>query len=407
MKKIFLMALTAVTMLSSCSKQQDETTNEVGTRTLQLSFSKAATRASDAPGDNSTEVQSMRIQVLAGSAIIKDLTLGAGDIAKVKLTTTGAAGGYYVLDVPVSATDVRVWATLASGETNLSFDKTVDINDWNGANVDFTKLPFYGEKQIQKTGNTPSTSPDGNILWYAPVTITPQMARFEVFNTIKDASMDTKAQDFFKGVNVAGVYMNNVQLTAAAGAITNAGNGDKDWGTSDWTEGNWDAAGLLAYTAGSGSFKNLFNDAYGNGVTFEGPNGIAPNNKVDAYQLWERTVPHIVLKVSYQARIGYVWDPTMNGNTGGWDFTGASWETRYGWITITGFAENANQITEIAHGKIYRLNLGALAAKFKAPENENEIPEGPIDPDPEPEAVDLQVAVTVTPWTVVDVTPTM
>jgi hypothetical protein len=190
-------------------------------------------------------------------------------------------------------------------------------------------------------------------------------------------------------VELVAVFINNYWATNAKGALQSHPMGNTVFSitpTSGVSATPFSTVTVTnAYT--HPQFRDLANNDVATGVT------LATGSRVYAYHLFagqtpatpsslKNGLPHLILLIKGQYATGY--------------YEGSN---RYflGWVTFTQYRIDASTlVTTIENNKIYKMGVGETGIVI-TPEI--------ITPDPEMEEFDLGIAVTVTPWTAVTVTP--
>ncbi len=395
MKKLMVAAFAALTLFS-CSKEDTNpgltgNQNAVNVKFVLGNTSSKSIDDSHPSGDYLPVIKTINIYALdASNAVLNTFKFtDAADIealiGKVNGSNLDAPAGKKIT-MNSSATQIKVVAN----ET----DKT-NINDIQG----FDNVPVSGTGTITKGSHT-GTDADP---YTATVSITPDLARFEVFGAIQ---MDLATNGYY-AVDVEEIFINNTKLTAAGAADLTATE------ASPWT--NWYAA----YNTANGTKKALFDKIansqgankpmvpIANTSAYYLPAGTATNsigviaNKAAGYNMFPQIttqvtptkdevvsqMPHIILRVKVYLTAS--------------DYAAGKFVAGKEFITIRSFTTDGTEGTRIKSmdgGKIYSLNLNDLSDLFTPTTD-------PTDPDPEGKKVTVEVKVTVTKWTATNVKP--
>lgn len=376
MKKIFLLAVAASTLLA-CSNNDLDLTTDTGDKPLAMSvyLSKVTDRAISDAAQNGATINSLQVRVLTteGAQIGGVHTFNSSSTPTLTTLITGSVAddaNIIVEKVSSTASSVEVRGyNNATAPASWEALSTIDAKSVNAIqSYAFENIPFISTTGVDgKDIITKGTDLNGNERkkWTAEPSIKPYFARFEVSGTPILYKEDGSAVlNDGTTIVVNNIYMNAVGNKT--GGVTTYGNTGGNWtydGTSiSGTSGNWEAG---YYT----NFADMYGDA---------PTGA----QVQAFNLWSQaTMPHVILKVTV----------TPKGDA----------EKAYaGFVTIKNFT--ATGVSGIVNGNIYSVNLGDLHIKYNS-----ETGGGDIDPNPEDVEADLHLKVTVLPWVKVNLTPGM
>lgn len=364
--KFLLMSALAIATLASCNKEGVSPTGD--TSSLQFKISVPETKAIQDPGTaTAPALSSMKVELMNAS----DVVLETYTLTSAQISADQSATGYVFEQVTDAATKVKVTANgLATPSTAIAAYQTT-----------FAAVPFSGSSAITYSSGDVNT--DGHKLKKAAVPIVSEVARVEVVGGI---NVD-KAVNGYYAVDVLEVYINNYLATSTATTpyfVNHNTPGDGLWQTPNnfGTDKTWNSITTTAPATGAFYATN-----HNVGIL---------TGKSDAYHIFpaaasasdkatvESELMHIVLKVNiYKEAADYPASPVAEEH----------------WITIRSFNDGSSLIDKFEAGKIYKLDLSTLTDKFKPGE------EPPTDPDPESAKADLELKVTVTPWSIVTMTP--
>lgn len=447
MKKIFFMALVAMSFFSSCSeKETGDTKEESKLKSLEFSLEVASptTRMSDG---SVTDKAAVAAAVRAG---ITDITVeyfnGTGSLGTYQLTNdqvitvksdnqTGDRKPVRIKDIPAATTKVNVY---------MNVKAATDINDLQ---TSYNVMEYRGKNAVSITLKAVAGGDNGRDLYEVEVGVTPVLSRFEFSGTVSDIvinqdgngtlptgitdgtqadaqkhvkegvilAAEAAARDAWKVANpgaadptwaytytvayaydpaynitsIDGYYMNNIPLTKGGALVLNA---------NDAT-GNWNADGLASYNATTGSMKKMFD------TTVEA-------DKTIAYNLFPQTftpavagaatvnevkqhMPHFILKLT----------TSKTSQATQWITIRALRNTATGEPLITSFEPGKVYVLDAAQIKVnqYSAKLSVTANGAKGPDIIDPI--DPVDPNPEPQGKDLDLLVKVLDWEAVYVKP--
>ena len=398
MKKLFLMAFTAITLFS-CSNEGDDSVvdNNVSTFSLALKIERETfTRAMQTPGTGDpAAIQSMIIEVFDATYFkIAAKALSAQEIAGAMDNTAvlGDAGRIVFPNISSRAAYVKLWAFQSDvAIANLPV-LGGSINDYQMA---FDAIPFYpvtgtigssvtdanGFISINKSV-TPAPGPNlsGNKIWTVEASLAPYFARFEMKPTLPTGGItavttpDLNTNDAFPvgtTIDITGIYMNNIRDQKGGAIVTNAGN-FMSWGSGNWATGH-------PYEV-DGDWSNMYNAAASHATTTP----LDFSTLSDCYNLYAQAVsPHVIVRVMVNLPAGSAMANAMG-------------ENYYGFITLKDFKTTSGTLLS---------NLGVEAAKIYKVALDLAVKPSNIDSEPEATAADLYGKVTIVEWTEVALTP--
>lgn len=378
--KSFLLSMLAVAALASCSNESNESVTDQGVN-MKFKFGVAETKAIQDPGTNNpVRVDDMTVYLRKGTNVIATHVLTTQQIAAAQTE----AGVIFEKINPV-VDNVKVIAnTNAIGlNGNISAYQTA-----------LQSIPFEGEGAV--VDNNKTNPNDGHKLVEASITIKGALARFE----IKSGINVTEAANGVYAVDVKSIYINNYFRNMGTNKAFFGHNADESlpW-AGDWVSGTTFGADK---TWNEISFNNSSASYYATNHNI----GVL-DGKVDAYHLFPDSVAPGSSKATVAANLPHIILEVEVYRTAA-DYASGTKIPYKRWITIRSFNDTTTGalITKFEGGKIYRLDLGALAGYFEpADPSDPTNPVTPVDYYPEEEEVDLALYVTVEPWTIVSMTP--
>lgn len=371
MNKLLMLALGAVTVLSSCSKDDSVIQDETGTKSLAMSVdlgNKKTKAEADPAGEVSINSLKVKVYSAGGTQLGSDVTIGAAttpalgdivngsiaddDIKRVIVEKVNSTAAYVEIRGYNNET-APAWETLSAIDART-------VNQIQG--YAFQDIPFItttGTNGMDNINKTADLNANDRKVWEVSASIKPYLARFEVSGTPKLVKLDGNTPVTDATITVNNIYMNNVGNKT--GSLILKGNTGGHWthegGKITGTTGDWEASYYTDLSA---------------------MHGVAPGaNKVQAFNLWPQGMPHVILKVTV----------TPDGKT---PYTG--------FVTIKNFSGAAS----IVNGNIYAVNLDDLSLKY-----DSNTGGGDIDPNPEDTEADLHLKVTVMNWVRIVLTPSV
>ena len=400
MKKLFLMALTAITLFSCSNEETDQVidnNNNPSSFSLALKIErKTFTRSMQDPGTGSAaSIESMIIEVFdATYSKIGSKALSSTEIAGAM--NAGAALGdesrIVFSGIDSRAAYVKIWAF----QTNVAAaDLPVLGGSINKYQMPFKAIPFYpvageiadsttdsnGFISINKSNNpAPGPNTNGNKIWTVEASLAPYFARFEIKPTLPVGgitpitSPDPIGNNAFPvgtSIDITGIYMNNISDLEGQSVTLNLGN-LMSWGNGDWADGHPYAV--------DGEWSNMYNAVAPHTTTTP----LDFSSQSDCYNLYSQGVsPHVIVRVMVNLPAGSTMATAMG-------------EKYYGFITLKDFKTTSGDLLSrvgVDAAKIYKVALD-LAVK---PSN--------IDSEPESATADLYAKVSIVEWTEVELTP--
>lgn len=368
MKSIFLAALAALT-LASCAKDEPAATTGNGKEktnfvvTIPGAPSTYAVEYPQAAGTIAPLYNDVTIWLVDVGGNVKEELWSADEIAAGQKRFEQITEPAKVIVVANKyATDLK---TDVANETQLQTAlKALTIADQNKAatadgNISVQQVTLYGE---QTTFTAADAAHEDHTVKIAEVKLTSLVSRFEVGTVKPGTGLDA--------LTVEAVYIN--YFYEQYGMTT----------AQQFAETSWPAFFTPSWATDNGSADVTSQDG----------------TKAYAYQVFTGDmVPHIIYKVGGTVSAGY----KLSDGTGGdiaTDFTGK-------YITVKGF--------KVGNDMLVGANATTAGYKMKAHEIykmglENggiEITPDKITDEPEKEKIDLIVAITVAPWTEMEVTP--
>lgn len=358
MKKILLMALVALTIMS-CSKEEYDNANLAGKSSLSVKIDMSQfTRSGDANITAAPELGSMLLVVTDknGTYVTEKLVSQGLDAPTINVELIEKTDDANLIGGKVTVYAVTIgngWGTLTSVAPQVLPTLAAaqkDINLWqkDQAKGGFLNVPYYGEAPIVQSG----INADSHILLNANVSITPELGRVQVKGTpTGEAKTVGTSVITVSDVVVQSVFINNVVSNDIL--VSPRGNGVNDW--ADTNE----------FKAGGALFSMQ-----------DGGTGFG-------YQIFDGNKPHVIVKITYNTSVD-----------------GAAKASHTGFVTIQKFTYGSVTAGDLAveKGKIYDVDLGALALTY------DKIGDEPYD---NTVYYDLVANVTVNKWTIIQVTPVL
>lgn len=400
MKRILLVALAAVTMFASCSKEGPDGNNNGAEKTVSITFNRAAvTRAADAPVATGayTTIESARIYFYnAAGTKVFGYVLSALDITALNNITNHSAV-IDVLSVPTSAAKLFIVANASAADYTFFADATLANAKAHAVTLDSQKaVATQGIDKLILTGEntTWDTSVPDKVTTAA--TITPIVARLEIadfftFKTVTDFAAPTAVGQTLQIVGgtvaIEAMYINSIYgagvFDGATGASLLYSNTANDYSN---TYGNGDPLYSFMRTAfvdkAAGANINAFH--------------IFPNlNTAGSTEKFASDFPAIIFKLSnvqivnYSSVDGATWTEGITAIYG----TGTAFITAQTY-KIDGAMGTIDQtyVRKFEAAKIYKI------ASIKAGS-------GDLRDLPYTHNLDIEVTVTVAPWEAIGVTP--
>ena len=399
MKRLFLMALTAITLFSCSNEETDRVIENGNNSTISLALKierKTFTRGLQEPGTGSAaNIESMIIEVFdATHSKIDSKALSTTEIAGAMNTGVALGDDSRIVfsGIDSRATYVKIWAF----QTNVAVDDLPALGgSINKYQMPFKAIPFYpvagmiadsmtdsdGYISINKS-NTPAPGPNtnGNKIWTVEASLAPYFARFEIKPTFPVGGItpvtapDPMGNDGFPvgtSIDITGIYMNNICDLEGQAVTLNVGN-LMSWGSGDWAYGH-------PY-ADDGNWSNMYNAL----ASHINATPLNFSSHSDCYNLYPQGVsPHVIVRVMVNLPAGSAMATAIG-------------EKYYGFITLKDFKTAPGDLLSrigVDAAKIYKVALD-LTVK---PSN--------IDSEPESATADLYAKVSIVEWTEVELTP--
>lgn len=388
-KLFFALAAFAAMTFGSCAKDDaGQTGNNDGKDpivSLRLAFDGKAGRAIEDGHEGSTSTPTV-------SKVVVEFCNAAGTPLNTFTYTTEA--DILALQNPGVKLAVNSMATKIVVNANPTSE--TDINKMQG----YDKVHLYGESTITKgTGSGTDADP-----YKEAVTITPQLARIEVYGAIQPV-LGTGNNNSYYAVDVEQIFVNNIHLEEG-GALSFS----QDLNGTPWT--NWYAAYVaggikeamfdtLVTNVGAANAAGLPATGKGEYYTTDHNIGVAKSGakaQAAGFNIFPQSttqtgkdniageMPHIILRVKIYKTAE--------------DYAAGKFDADRQFINVRLF-NNGTQgqyIKEMAMSNIYRFDLNDLTGFF--------IDGGdPADPNPEGNKMIIDVKVTVTPWTITSIKP--
>lgn len=356
-KSFFATLMVATILFVSCNKDSEtQAGSDTETMNIRLCYSNASTYVVDDPlttGSNSTLGTALLYQMV-GDNVLRVQSLDNAQIAQM-ISTTGlkienvntTVDGVLIVGNPGSATTALTNCLTKS--TILEYALPVESQQTDATNVGVRNVTLMGYGVATVTGTNAST---GATEKTAVVTVKPLVARMQISGQVKTkADASNQIQSIaWKKVFFNRFYTTNAKATLQEFASTSA----------EWTSG----------------YPAWATDAYSN--TTE-----APNSKCYAYQFYPAAsadanlLPMIVMQADVTLKDGRV--------------------LQNYYITIKTYLDATNgTITQMNPNCIYNVDLSRLTVDHTD-----------FTPEPNPGQVDLIIKVTVEPWTVQNIIPTI
>lgn len=368
MKKLILLAALAVTAgFTACNKENESVSPSGKNSTLMISLPGNAVGRSVQDAvvtGTTTALTNVTVFLLNNDAVVGDpVEFVSADItAKFKLIENVSSTVNKVLvlaNTPASEATAVKQLKFASQIKAYGFS-IAEQNTGNG----IAAKTHIGEAACVLDTPGSNDTPD---LKKADVTLNALTARFEVG--------DVKKGEGVKSVELVGVWINGYYEDGSKESVKTNGSDSPFW--------NLNASTGVATTA----FDNVqpstpyvpaaYYDAYSSDVKVEA------SSKVYAYHVFAGSnIPHVILLVQGE----YETEQTE----------GAGDKYFLGFVTFSKFIYQGSPIASITANDIYKIGVGATGITIDAKH---------ITPKPELENFDLQVNVTITPWTEKNVTP--
>lgn len=353
MKKILLMALAAMTIIS-CTKQEEENVVLNGKASLSVTIDLSKfTRSGDTNvADPLAQISQMILVVKdKNDALVTSKVVTSGFTAPIdlieKTEDANLIGGQVYVYAVTTGND---WGTLSTNNLPTLAAEQPDINQWQkdqaATKGGFLNVPYYGVATITQNG----VNADSHILLTANVTITPELSRVQVLGTPVGGTKTVGTSSIaVSDIVITNVYINNV--ISKGSLVSPRGNGVDDWVSTDFF----------------GTDGSLFS--------------MQDNNSGFGYQVFDGNKPHVVVKITYKTSVD-----------------GGSKTDHVGFITIQKFTYNSVDTGDltVTKGKIYNIKLGDLTVTY------DKIGDEPYD---NKIYYDLIANVSIEPWTIIEVTP--
>lgn len=353
--------------------------------TIQISNGNMGTRSLESPVTAATVnlVKNALVIFTNGndntSTIVFAKPLTGSDLTQLMSSTNGNKG--YTIKVPTAATHVYVVLNSTTAITNLAVvNKTIaelnaavlQINDMNtkaeAADANSTgTITMYGKDILTADAVTAGFGPNAQAAdLYANVIVSPLVARVEVTN------VTPKTGSQISSFTIDGVFIKKLHQTITLGSTAGS---LVDY--SNITAGAGQTLNTAYYTESDGTYsgtdKNMRNLI--SPITFTSSN-------IAGFQLAAAATPIMVLKLS---------NIKLTGNVNYGDDA-----TKKYYIVIRGFKSNGTSVASLTANNVYKLDLSG----------ENGIDVNNITEDVDVIQKSVWVGVSITPWTVVNVTPT-
>lgn len=358
MNKLFMAALAAITLLASCSKEDNGaggTDGKAAAMQIKLSYAPDnQTYSLDGPinaGSNTTLGTALLYQMV-GDNVFTVTELTATDITAM----TGAAGlrienvnstvdGVYIVGNAPSG-NVAALKALTTKATIEGFAIAVESQQSVAGSTGVTAVTVMG---YGAAATATDPTPDGHAYKKATVTAAPVVARMEVAGKVQ---ISIEPDNQIKSITWKKVWFNRYYTAFDKATI-------KEYTSTDanWNDGTYPTWATDVYSATVDTKEKCY--AY----------QFFPATSADAAKL-----PAIVM----QADVTLKDDRTL---------------TDY-YVTIKTFKKGTTALDQMLANKIYKVDLNNLTVDHTD-----------FTPEPNPEQVDLGISVEITPWTVENITP--
>ena len=370
-----LFTAAALLGVTSCTLEREGGETDKGnTIVLKLPNGLKSKAIEDQVPNNTKALTVVNAEVFLTSAagnVVERHTINPSDVTagykRIEQVSPSVANVLMVANIPTA--NLATVQALTNANAIKTYAYTIasqNITPAGGGAVPIDNKTLIGDGVLNPLAVNPI--PDGHDYKEFDVTLGALTARFEIGTVV--------AGEGVANVQMVGVWVNNFYADGAKTTVTNHPSSASFWGITPSTGISTTAYGTVTIPAYSPA---VYHDAGNSGVT------TVSGTQVYAYHVFAgANIPHLILLVKGEYQPGY-FDPV----------TGEKYFLK--WYTYTKFLEGAapgTPIASIVANTIYRVGITGIVINQKDGTDE-----------PELEKFDLGIDVTLTPWTVKNVTP--